>query len=370
MPSPLTFPCLALSMLLAPCLAQEAKPEPATPAAKPPAAAVVTTRPAADTPHHLIRRYPQDKDVPIAIVGPRTLTLGDLVDHIDARHYPRFKKELVELPTVQAMLQSDLIAPWVRHFADLEALRQTFAADLDEKKLQQAQSDALKASFESWLATYVNDPATGRTRQLTQDQVTRRLTTFQWHNGLAAELQGTLDHLEPGEYNRVQLQNFYNANARAFGGQVTIAHILIQHRDAGTGILLGEKGTARAVARLTDIRARLLPDGSNFEEVARLFSDDTKTAPLGGALRGIARFDDRLPATLCRAAWNLQDGQVSDVVETQYGWHLVKRIDFEQQVFILVTDDAIPSIRQIMRRMRQEQRLFAARQKVGVQLML
>lgn len=369
MPSPLTFPCLALSMLLAPCLAQEAKPEPATPAAKPPAAAVVTTRPAADTPHHLVRRYPQDKDVPIAIVGPRTLTLGDLVDHIDARHYPRFKKELVELPTVQAMLQSDLIAPWVRHFADLEALRQTFAADLDEKKLQQAQSDALKASFESWLATYVNDPATGRTRQLTQDQVTRRLTTFQWHNGLAAELQGTLDHLEPGEYNRVQLQNFYNANARAFGGQVTIAHILIQHRDAGTGILLNDEGLGLANARLADIKARLRPDGSNFEEVA-VRSDDQKTARDGGRLQGVHRYDDRLPGALCRAAWELRDGEVSDVIETQYGWHIVKRLEYNQNVLILFTDDAIPTIKMVMRRAMQEERLMAARKQAGVRLLL
>ena len=90
-----------------------------------------------------------------------------------------------------------------------------------------------------------------------------------------------------------------------------------------------------------------------------------------GRLPGVHRFDDRLPATLCRAAWALRDGQVTaDVVESQYGWHFVRRIEFAQQIFILFTDDAIPSIRIVMRRAMQERRLFDARQKAGVRLLL
>src|SRR5690606_31080650 len=157
------------------------------------------------------------------------------------------------------------------------------------------------------------------------------LADFQLRRGLSSELQGMLDHLEPGEFTRTQLQEFFQANARVFGGRVTIAHILIQHRDAGTGILLAGEAYARATARLADVRARLRPDGANFEEVARGYSDDTRTAKEGGLLNGLARFDDRMPAALCREAWRLRDGEVSDVVETQYGWHLVKRIEFTQQ---------------------------------------
>ena len=166
-----------------------------------------------------------------------------------------------------------------------------------------------------------------------------------------------------------QLQAFFNANARVFGGQVKVAHILVQHRDGGTGILLADEGFARANDRLADIRARLRPDGSNFEEVAAR-SDDTRTAHEGGLLGPLHRFDDRMPAALCRAAWNLRDGQISDVVESQYGWHIIKRLDFSQQIFMLFTDDAIPSIRQIMRRALQEERLFQARKTANVQLLL
>ncbi|MBX3464614.1 MAG: peptidyl-prolyl cis-trans isomerase [Planctomycetes bacterium] len=344
--------CLAIALSL-PLAAQE----PATP---PPAA-----------PHFLVRRYPQDRDVPIAQVGDRTLTLGDLVDHLDARHHPGFRQALEARPEIQRMLQSDLVAPWVRHFADLEALRQAFGLAIDEPKLEAAQSAALKESFQGFLDTYVADRrANGRPTELSQRLVNSLLADFQLRQGLGAELQGMLDHLEPADYTRTQLQEFFQANARVFGGRVTLAHILIQHRDGGTGILLADEGFARASARLADVQARLRPDGSNFEDVARGFSDDTRTAKEGGVLSGVLRFDDRLPAPLCRAAWLLRDGDVSDVVETQYGWHLVKRLDFAQQVFILFTDDAIPTIRQVMHRSRQEDRLFAARERARLRLLL
>ena len=74
--------------------------------------------------------------------------------------------------------------------------------------------------------------------------------------------------------------------------------------------------------------------------------------------------DDRLPATLCRAAWSLKDGQhTTDVVETQYGYHFIRRLSFHQPIFILFTDDAIPSIRIVMRRAMQERLLLGAREK-------
>lgn len=359
---------IALSLLALPFAAAATGQE--TPAA-PPAAPAAAQEPAVATPHFVVRRYPQDRHEAIAQVGDRMLTLGDLVDHIDAVHYPGFGEALGQRPEFQRMLTSDLIAPWVRQFADLTALQQTFGDGLDAAAVKKAQGDALQHSFQGWLDGYVADlKANGRPTDLGERRVNSLLTDFQLRQGLAIEMQGLLDLLEPGDYTRPQLQQFFNDNARAFGGRVTMAHILIQHRDGGTGILLADEGYARATARLADVRARLRPDGTNFEEVARGYSDDLRTAPNGGVLNGVHRFDDRLPAALCRAGWYLRDGEVSDVVETPYGWHLVKRIDFSQQMFILFTEDAIPSIRQVMIRSRQEDRLFRAREQTKLRLLL
>lgn len=348
---------------------------PAPPAAGQPDTPPATAPTQPDQPHFLVRRYPKDRDEPVAIVGSRTITLGDLIDHITARHYPPFKQVLEsgEHPEFQRMLTSDLMAPWVRHFADLEALQQTWTEELKDKtKVEAAQSATLKAQFQHHLDTYAEERRQrGIDAPLTQQRVNQMLTDFQHRNGIAAELQGTLDLLDPGDFSRAQLQKFFNDNARAFGGQVTLSHILIQHRDAGTGILLDQAGLTRANTRLADIKARLAPDGSNFEEIARLFSDDSRTGQDGGRLVGVHRYDDRLPPTLCRAAWNLRDGEIAtEPVETQYGWHLVKRIEFTQQAFILFTDDAIPTIKLVMMRAMQEERLMRARQKTQVRLLL
>jgi hypothetical protein len=317
-----------------------------------------------------VRHYPKDRDEAVAVVGEHGLTLGDLVDHLDARHHPGFREALGVRPEIQRMLQSDLIAPWVRHFADIEALRQT-AGEVDEKKLEEALSESLRRAFQAWLDTYIADRrAHDRPTDLSQRLVNSLLADFQLRQGLACELQGWLDYLEPGDYTRGQLQQFFQDNARAFGGRVTFSHILVQHRDGGTGILLAGDAYGRAAAKLADIKARLRPDGSNFEEIARAYSDDTRTAREGGVLNGVHRFDDRLPAALCRAAWFLRDGEVSNVVESQYGWHFVKRLEFTQQIFILFTDDAIPTIRDTMKRSRQEDRLFKARAAANVQLLM
>lgn len=368
LPMPTKLPTRMLWWSFATALSMPLLPgqEPAAP--KPPSAG--TLAPAG--PDHLVRRYPQDRDVAVAIVANRPITLGEVVLHLDAVHHPGFREALEKEPSVQRMLQSDLIAPWVRHYADLQALKfLTKDQKVDADKLKQAQSDQLKRSFQGFLDHYVEQRrAQGRPTELEQKQINRLLADYQLRNGLACELQGTLDFLEPDDYQRGALQEFFQNNARAFGGRVTIAHILIQNRDPGTGILLDDAGLGKATALLADVRARLRKDGSNFDEVARLCSADTKTAEKGGLLGDVHRFDDRLPAVLCRAAWQLRDGEVSDVVESQYGWHLVKRLDFQQQIFILFTDDAIPSIREVMRRSRQEDLLFEARAKAGVKLLL
>jgi parvulin-like peptidyl-prolyl isomerase len=379
MPTTVCRPVSLHSTLLAACTAllsfataQEPTPPPTTAPVEPPAETAPATPGPAQQPHFLRRRYPQDRDVPVAVVGEKPITLGDLVDHIHERHYPIFRTALAERPEFQRMLTSDLVAPWVRQKADIEALKLRFADELnDPKRLEEAQSAELKRTFQAWLDTYLADRrAQGRTTELDQRQVNSFLADFQLRQGLAAELQGMLDLLEAEDHPRGKLQQFFTDNARVFGGQVKIAHILIQHRDAGTGILLADEAYARATARLADVKARLRADGSNFEEVARLCSEDTRTAREGGVLGNLKRFDERMPAVLCRTAWFLRDGEVSDVVESQYGWHLVKRLEFNQQMFILFTDDAIPTVKGAMRRSRQEDRLFEARQKAGVRLLL
>ena len=362
---------ILVALFAAPCLAQDPTPDPAGKPAAP-------NTPPAVTINHPTLRYPRDKAYVVATVDDKPITLGDLVEHIDERHYPGFEKFLAGpegkgSPDGNRILQSDLIAPWVRNFADVKAL-EAEAGPLDradKAELDACIGAALKVGFESFLENYVADlQMKGRPTNLSEARLNRLLSDFQMRQGMTFEMQGWLDYLRPVQnWTRQELSDFFQNNARIFGGGVNLAHILIYHRDPGTGILLNKSQRAGAKARLLEIQNRL-KNGADFDESVRLFSEDSATAPTGGVFKNVERFDFRLPPAICRKVWHMQDGEVSDVIETPYGWHIVKRLEHVQGRFMLFTDAALPSIRLSKQRMNQENLLFEARKKHKVELNL
>src|SRR6185436_20636744 len=95
-------------------------------------------------------------------------------------------------------LTSDLIAPWVREFADIKALEAEAKArgEIDQKKLDEKLSAALKQAFEHYLADYVEGlRQAGHPTELTQKRMNALLTDYQLRHGLACEMQGWLDYL-------------------------------------------------------------------------------------------------------------------------------------------------------------------------------
>ena len=77
--------------------------------------------------------------------------------------------------------------------------------------------------------------------------------------------------------------------------------------------------------RLYQIRKRILEGESTFATMAVLYSEDPGSARQGGELgfagRGVyaTEFEN--------VAFNLRDGEISDVVETQFGFHIIQLIE-------------------------------------------
>lgn len=76
----------------------------------------------------------------------------------------------------------------------------------------------------------------------------------------------------------------------------------------------------RVKAELEGYKKRV-EEGYSFETLARLYSDDEQTARRGGDLSFISRGD--VVPEFARAAFNLKPGQVSTVVKTEYGFHII-----------------------------------------------
>jgi hypothetical protein len=99
-------------------------------------------------------------------------------------------------------------------------------------------------------------------------------------------------------------------------------HVLVAYRGARRApkTITRSKGDAktRAAEALAKIQA-----GAAFEDVVKQYSDDPASAERMGSLGKFHRAD--MDPTFSAAAFALQPGQVSDVVETPFGFHLIKR---------------------------------------------
>ena len=95
--------------------------------------------------------------------------------------------------------------------------------------------------------------------------------------------------------------------------------------------------------RLYKMRKRIL-DGERFSTLALLYSEDPGSAKKGGELgfHGRGEFAPEFEA----AAFNLRDGEISEVVETEFGFHIIQMIerrgDFVNVRHILLTVKVAP----------------------------
>ncbi len=100
--------------------------------------------------------------------------------------------------------------------------------------------------------------------------------------------------------------------------------------------------------RLYKMRKRIL-EGERFSTLALLYSEDPGSAKKGGELgfKGKGEFVPEFEA----AAFNLRDGEISEVVETEYGFHIIQMIerkgDFVNVRHILLTVKVDPEVLQM-----------------------
>lgn len=122
-----------------------------------------------------------------------------------------------------------------------------------------------------------------------------------------------------------ELKTYYEQNAARLAGleERRASHILI---NADKGAPAAERDAARAKAQALLVEVQKTP--AQFAELARKNSQDTGSAAKGGDLdffgRGamVKAFED--------AAFALKKGETSGVVETEFGFHIIRLTDIKQ----------------------------------------
>lgn len=116
-----------------------------------------------------------------------------------------------------------------------------------------------------------------------------------------------------------------------------VSHILIRHADViprQLSFQISEwaaapeapgRSRAEALAQALDIERRLRAGAAKFDEVARDESEDIATRDRGGSLGGVAAIYYRAWPEVLDALAALHEGEVSRVIETEFGFHILFR---------------------------------------------
>ena len=114
-----------------------------------------------------------------------------------------------------------------------------------------------------------------------------------------------------------ELESFYRENFSRFSipEQRSARHILIKTSEEDTEDILAEKrNKAEQVLELAK-------SGEDFTELAKQYSEGP-TGPRGGDLGTFTR--GRMVKPFDDAAFSLKEGEISDIVETHFGFHIIK----------------------------------------------
>ena len=118
------------------------------------------------------------------------------------------------------------------------------------------------------------------------------------------------------------LRAYYNANISQYKveNRVHVEHILFKT----VGMTDAEVAEVRKKAEDVLKQAK---HGANFEDLAKKYSEDDATKAKGGDLGWIV--EGQTVPEFQQAAFSLPKGAISDLVKTQYGFHIIKVLDHE-----------------------------------------
>jgi len=120
-----------------------------------------------------------------------------------------------------------------------------------------------------------------------------------------------------------ELKALYQQNIQQYQvpNRVHAEHILL------TTVGKTDAEVAEIKAKAEDILAQAKRKGANFEDLAKKYSEDPGSKTKGGDLGWIVQ--GQTVPEFQKAAFSLPKGEVSDLIRTQYGFHIIKVLDKE-----------------------------------------
>ncbi len=150
-----------------------------------------------------------------------------------------------------------------------------------------------------------------------------------------------------------ELQGYYDQHKDDYRvpEQVSVSHILIKTPLPGPDGKVDPKGVEEARKKAEDV-LKQVKAGGNFAELAKKYSEDPGSGKNGGSLGFIGR--GRTVPEFEKAAFSLAKGQTSDLVQSSYGFHII-RVDDKQAAHVKTLDEVKDQIEDSIKRQKAAQ---------------
>jgi peptidyl-prolyl cis-trans isomerase C len=262
---------------------------PAPPATRPAGA------PAANAPR---RPTAAELKQPVATVNGEPITKGELIRFLSNYQIEPGTEQQAYQDSVESLANTHL----VNQFLNRQRVQ------VPDEKVTQA-----IASLEKQLKADGTDLAseilrTGMSMDEVRSEYANRLRWFEFVNTRATD---------------AELKKFAATHKDLFNGtQVKASHILAKVEPTASA---AEKEKARQ--KLTDLKKTILAGKMTFAEAANKFSEDPANVDGAGGDVGYFTLNSGIIEDFAKAAFAMKKGEISDPVETPYGYHLIQVTD-------------------------------------------
>jgi peptidyl-prolyl cis-trans isomerase D len=150
-----------------------------------------------------------------------------------------------------------------------------------------------------------------------------------------------------------ELQTYYDQHREDYRmpEQVSVSHILIKTPLPGPDGKVDPKGVEEARKKAEDV-LKQVKAGGNFAELAKKYSEDPGSGKNGGSLGFIGR--GRTVPEFEKAAFSLPKGSISDLVQSSYGFHII-RVDDKQAAHVKTLDEVKDQIEESIKQQKAAQ---------------
>jgi peptidyl-prolyl cis-trans isomerase SurA len=136
-------------------------------------------------------------------------------------------------------------------------------------------------------------------------------------NKLASEMQRKI--IEEVEVTPEEVRQFFNKipedERPTFGTELKVSQIVIEPE-------VSEENKQKAINQLKQFKADILENGASFRSKVVLYTDDKESIKTGG-LYTLYRKKPRMVKEFRDVAFSMEEGEISDPFETEFGYHII-----------------------------------------------